>query len=46
MAKILCICALAVLAACNTIEGVGHDVRSAGASISNTAAKAKHEISK
>lgn len=33
--------AMALLAACNTVEGVGRDVSSAGDAVSNTANDAK-----
>lgn len=35
-----------LLCACNTVEGMGKDVRNAGEGISNSATKVKEKISK
>jgi predicted small secreted protein len=45
MKKILVLTLLALsLTACNTIQGMGEDLRGAGQGISNTSVKAKEKI--
>ncbi|NBO18917.1 MAG: entericidin A/B family lipoprotein [Proteobacteria bacterium] len=44
MRNILCITLLFVLTACNTMEGIGRDMRSAGEGLSDGASKVKNKI--
>jgi predicted small secreted protein len=40
------IAAAVSLAACNTVQGAGEDVKAAGTAVSNTAADVKQDIAK
>jgi predicted small secreted protein len=41
----LLLCLLVVLGGCNTVGGIGDDLKAAGGAITETAAKAKEKIS-
>lgn len=46
MMALIAVVALPTLAACNTIEGVGKDVKAGGKAVEETAREVKEEITK
>ncbi|AXE64357.1 entericidin A/B family lipoprotein [Hyphomonas sp. NPDC076900] len=46
MMALIAVVALPALAACNTIEGVGKDVKAGGQAVEETAKEVKEEITK
>jgi entericidin B len=46
IAALFAVAALPVLAACNTIEGVGKDVKAGGQAVEETAKEVKEDITK